>query len=130
MQSLSVVIANRDSQFASHLAASLNPYFRNVSVVRSLDEVRNAIPKQRAQLAILDLELASVGEVEQIARMSFKQKHADGQGQIVDAEAFVIELLASVRHFYDGRSLDFGKLDRLAYRHYLEQVGEERRRTV
>ena len=68
MQSLSVVIANRDSQFASHLAASLNPYFRNVSVVRSLDEVRNAIPKQRAQLAILDLELASVGEVEQIAR--------------------------------------------------------------
>ena len=68
MQSLSVVIANRDSQSASQLAASLKTYFRNVSVVRSLDEVRNAIPKHRAQLAILDLELASVTDIEQIAR--------------------------------------------------------------
>jgi DNA-binding NtrC family response regulator len=68
MQSLSVVIANRDSQAASQLAASLNAYFRNVSVARSLDEVRTAIPKHRAQLAILDLELASVADVEQIAR--------------------------------------------------------------
>jgi hypothetical protein len=69
-------------------------------------------------------------EVEQIARTSFRKRFLDGQGQIVDAEAFVIELLASVRRFCDGRSLDFGKLDRLAYRHYLEEVGEERRRTV
>jgi DNA-binding NtrC family response regulator len=68
MQSLSVVIANRDAQTASQLAASLNTYCRNVSVVRSLDEVRTAIPKHRAQLAILDLELASVADVEQLAR--------------------------------------------------------------
>lgn len=68
MQSLSVVVANRDSQSASQLAASLNAYFRNVSVVRSLEEVRTAIPKHRAQLAILDLELASVEDVERLAR--------------------------------------------------------------
>ena len=68
MQPLNVVIANRDSQSATQLAASLNTYCRNVSVVQSLDEVRNAIPKHRAQLAILDLELASVADVEQIAR--------------------------------------------------------------
>lgn len=68
MQSLSVVIANRDSQFASQLAASLNSYFRNIAVVRSLDEMRNAIPKHRAQLAILDLELVSVEDVERLAR--------------------------------------------------------------
>jgi DNA-binding NarL/FixJ family response regulator len=67
MQPLSIVIANRDSHSASQLAASLNTYFRNVSVVRSLDEVRNAIPKHRAQLAILDLELASVEDVERLA---------------------------------------------------------------
>jgi DNA-binding NtrC family response regulator len=67
MQPLNVVIANRDSQSASQLAASLNTYCRNVSVVRSIDEVRNAIPKHRAQLAILDLELASVKDVEQLA---------------------------------------------------------------
>ena len=68
MQSLSVVVANRDSQSASQLAASLNTYFRNVSVVRSLDEMRYAIPKHRAQLAILDLELASVEDVQRLAR--------------------------------------------------------------
>jgi hypothetical protein len=68
MQSLSVVIANRDFQSASQLAASLNTYCRNVSVVRSLDEVRTAIPKHRAQLAILDLELASVEDVERLGR--------------------------------------------------------------
>ena len=37
-------------------------------MVRSLDEVRNAIPRHRAQLAILDLELASVKDVERLAR--------------------------------------------------------------
>ena len=68
MQPLNVVIANRDSQSASQLAASLNTYFRNVSVVRSLDEVRTAIPRHRAQFAILDLELASVEDVERLAR--------------------------------------------------------------
>jgi DNA-binding NarL/FixJ family response regulator len=67
MQPWNVVIANRDSQSAAQLAASLNTYFRNVSVVRSLDEVRHAIPMHRAQLAILDLELASVEDVERLA---------------------------------------------------------------
>jgi DNA-binding NtrC family response regulator len=68
MQSLNVVVASRDTQAASQLVASLNTYFRNVSVARSLDEVRTAIPRHRAQLAILDLELASVEDVERLAR--------------------------------------------------------------
>jgi DNA-binding NarL/FixJ family response regulator len=68
MQPLNVVVANIDSQAASQLAASLNAYFRIVSVARSLDEVRCAIPKHRAHLAILDLELASVEDVERLAR--------------------------------------------------------------
>jgi DNA-binding NtrC family response regulator len=68
MQPLNVVIANRDSQSAAQLAAGLNTYFRKVSVVRSLDEVRLAIPMHRAELAILDLELASVEDVERLVR--------------------------------------------------------------
>jgi DNA-binding NtrC family response regulator len=66
MQPLNVVIATRDSQAASQLAASLNQHFRSVAVVRSLEEVRSAIPKHRAQLAIVDLELASVEDVERL----------------------------------------------------------------
>jgi DNA-binding NarL/FixJ family response regulator len=68
MQALNVVVANNDSRAASQLAASLNPHFRTVSVARSLDEIRHAIPKHRAQLAIVDLELASVKDVEGLAR--------------------------------------------------------------
>lgn len=67
MQSLNVVVASNDPRAASQLAASLNAHFRNVSVARSLDEIRHAIPKNRAQLAIVDLELASVKDVERLA---------------------------------------------------------------
>ncbi len=68
MQPLSVVLASSNSKAASQLAASLNSHFRIVSVARSLDEVRHAIPQHRAQLAIVDLELASVDEVERLVR--------------------------------------------------------------
>ncbi len=66
MQPLNVVVASRDVRTASQLAASLNPYFRSVAVARSLDEVRRAIPKQRAELAIIDMELASPKDVQQL----------------------------------------------------------------
>ncbi len=68
MQSLNVVVASHDTRAASQLATSLNRHFRSVSVAGSLDEVRHAIPRHRAQLAILDLELASLQDVEQLAR--------------------------------------------------------------
>ena len=66
MQSLNVVVASSNSKAAAQLAASLNPHFRTVSVARSLDEMRHAIPRHRAQLAIVDLELASVADVERL----------------------------------------------------------------
>src|SRR5512142_1276678 len=67
MQSLNVVVASSDSQAAAQLAASLHQFFRTVWVARSLDEIRLAIPKHRAQLAIVDLELASLDDVERLA---------------------------------------------------------------
>ena len=63
MQPLNVVVATTDTRVASQLADSLNGHFRTVSVARSLEEVRHAIPKHRAQFAIVDLELASMPEV-------------------------------------------------------------------
>jgi hypothetical protein len=67
-------------------------------------------------------------EVEQIARMLSRRRHADRQGRIADGESFVIDLLAGIRHFCDGRGLDFGQVDRLAYGRYLKELGEERAR--
>jgi len=63
MQPLDVVIAARDPQSATDLAVSLTRHFRSVSVAGSMEEVRHAIPKLRARLAVVDLELASLSEV-------------------------------------------------------------------
>lgn len=66
MQPVNVVIATTDTKTASHLAETLNRYFRSVAVARSVEEVRHAIPKHRAQLAIVDLELANMNEVKEL----------------------------------------------------------------
>ena len=68
MQPLNVVVATRDSQAASGLAASLNRYFRSVSVACSADEARSAIPKCRADLAVVDLETVDLTEVQKLCR--------------------------------------------------------------
>lgn len=105
MQSLSVVIANPDSQAASQLAASLHAYFRDVSVARSLDEVRNAIPKHRAQLAILDLELASVRDVEQLAH-EFNHTSIVCTHRIPDDEMWTSALAAGAIDFCQNADVD------------------------
>jgi len=93
MQTLNVVVASRDARAASRLAASLNQYFRSVAVAGSLDDVRRAIPKHRAHLAILDLELASVDEVEQLAR-DFQQMNIVCTHRIPDDEMWASALAA------------------------------------
>ena len=65
-------------------------------------------------------------QIEEIASTPFGEQYADGEGRIVEAEAFVIDLLADLRHFCDGRGLDFGRLDPVAYQHYSEETREER----
>ena len=68
MTPLNVVVAQADSQRAEALAASLHAHFRSVSVARSLEELRDAIPKNRAEVAIVDLELVSLPEVQELHR--------------------------------------------------------------
>ena len=68
MKPMTVVVAQQDAKSAEALAASLNPHFRAVSVARSVDELRTAIPKHRADLAVVDLELASLPDIAQLHR--------------------------------------------------------------
>ena len=65
-------------------------------------------------------------QIEEIASTQFGEQYAHASGQIVDADALVIDVLANLRHFCDSRHLDFGKLDRTAYDHYLIEKAEER----
>lgn len=68
MKPLSVVVAQSNSKTAEMLAKSLYNHFRVVHLAGDLDEVRQAIPRYRADVAIIDLELAALSEVRQLTR--------------------------------------------------------------
>jgi DNA-binding NarL/FixJ family response regulator len=68
MKPLSVVVALNNSQNAEMLAKSLYNHFRVVNVAGDLEELRHAIPKHRADVAIVDLEMAALDEVQQLKR--------------------------------------------------------------
>jgi DNA-binding NarL/FixJ family response regulator len=66
MQPLSIVLCQSDSRLAQALAASLCTHFRFVKVARSIEDLRGAVVRHRADLVILDMELACLSEVEQL----------------------------------------------------------------
>lgn len=68
MLPLTAVVVQSDPDSASALAASLLRHFHTVRVVGSLEEVRAAIPRHRAEFAIVDLELIGVAEVQELRR--------------------------------------------------------------
>lgn len=66
MRSLDVVVAHADHESAENLALSLGSHFRSVSVVTTADELRFVIARRRLRLAIVDLDLMAMNEVEQL----------------------------------------------------------------
>jgi DNA-binding NarL/FixJ family response regulator len=68
MKPLSVVVAQRNSKTAEMMAKSLYNHFRVVHLAGNVDELRVAIPRHRADVAIVDLELAALNEVQQLTR--------------------------------------------------------------
>lgn len=68
MRSLDVVVAHSDRKSALVLANSLHHIFRSVHVVGSADELRAAVARNRAGLAITDLETVGFKHVEELHR--------------------------------------------------------------
>lgn len=66
MKPLSVVVAQSNSKTAEMLAKSLYNHFRVVHLAGDVDELRQAIPRHRADVAIVDLELAALSEVQKL----------------------------------------------------------------
>src|SRR6267378_6458288 len=63
----SVVLLQSNPEIAQSLAATLLSSFRSVHAVRSLEELRASILKHRARVIILDMEMASLVEVERLS---------------------------------------------------------------
>ena len=68
MLPLTAVVVQSDPESAAALAASLLRHFHTVRVASSLEEVRAAIPRHRAELAIVDLELVGIADVQELRR--------------------------------------------------------------
>ena len=67
MQPLNVVLLQSDSRVAQSLVSALANNFSAVHHVQSLVEVRTSIAKHRAGVAILDMETASMSDVEHLS---------------------------------------------------------------
>ena len=68
MQSLNVVLLQNDSRVAQALVASLCNSFQSVRMVRSVDELRTSIPKHRCDVVVLDMEVATLSDVEHLSQ--------------------------------------------------------------
>lgn len=68
MQPLNVVLLQSDSGISQNLIASLSNSTNEVHLARSTGELRSSIVNHRAGAVILDLELSSISDVEQLSR--------------------------------------------------------------
>jgi DNA-binding NarL/FixJ family response regulator len=64
MKPLSVVVAQGNSKSADSLVKSLYNHFRVVQVAHNLGELRSYIPQLRVDVAIVDLEMAGIRDVQ------------------------------------------------------------------
>ena len=68
MQLLNVVLLQSDSRVAQSLVSALANTFSSVHQVQSLGELRTSIAKHHAGIAIMDMEAASLSDVEHLSR--------------------------------------------------------------
>jgi CheY-like chemotaxis protein len=61
-----VIVAQPDAESAAKLTSALHSLGRSVYVARTPEEVRNAVPKHRADIVIADLEVMGLPEIERL----------------------------------------------------------------
>jgi DNA-binding NtrC family response regulator len=68
MQPLNVVLLQSDSRVAQSLVSALSRSCTSVRQVESIGELRSSIAKHHSSIAILDMEAASISDVEHLSR--------------------------------------------------------------
>jgi ActR/RegA family two-component response regulator len=68
MKPLSVVLLQTDAPTSRALAASLCHHFHAVFCVNSIKELREAVLKHRPEVAVVDMEIAGLAEVQNMSR--------------------------------------------------------------
>ena len=97
MQALTVVLLQGDAGVAQSLVSALSQGFSSVQQVRSLGELRNRIAKTRAEVAILDIESASLSEVEHLSQDFFAACDGNPPGRHCKMDGWDKEVIDGLR---------------------------------
>lgn len=68
MKPLSVIVAQSNAKTGEFLTKSLYNHFRVVHTADNLNELLHSIPKHRADVAVVDLELADLKQLQQLTQ--------------------------------------------------------------
>ena len=68
MHTQTIVVLQTDPGIAQTLAGKLKRHFQSVHVATTVHEVRSAVPRYRAEAAILDIEASCLSEIEHLHR--------------------------------------------------------------
>ena len=63
-----IIVAQQDRTTAEALASNLHRYFHSVRLASSLAELQSAMPRFRADVAVVDLETVPLAAVQQLAQ--------------------------------------------------------------
>lgn len=105
MRPLNVVVAQLDSRNAERLASSLHSHFGSVVVARSLEELCDAIPRNAADAAVVDLELVSLSDLENL-RQNFGDTSIVCTHRVADEEMWALALAAGASDMCSSTDVD------------------------
>ena len=91
MQPTNVVVLQSDPLLAQTLAASLSNSFHRVLVVQSIGDLRHATAKHHPFAVIVDLETATLGDVETLKR-EFQDTRIVCNHRVADEEMWALSL--------------------------------------
>lgn len=107
MKPLSVVVAQDSSRSADALMLSLGEHFKSVTTACTLEELRHAVAKHRADVAVVDLEIANLLELDELRR-EFPQLTLVCTHRLADEQMWSAALAAGAQdccHPSDVRSI-------------------------
>ena len=93
MQSTNVVLLQSDPNLAQTLATALSNSFHRVHVVQSLDDLRHAVARTCPFAIVVDLEVATLGDVASLKR-DFPETRIICNHRVADEEMWSCSLSA------------------------------------
>jgi DNA-binding NtrC family response regulator len=93
MKALTVVLLQGDAGVVQDLVSALSQTFSSVQLVQSVGELRHRIAKNRADVAILDIEATPLSEVEHLSQ-EFPKAYLVCTHRIADEDMWAAALQA------------------------------------